>query len=194
MEAVSRYIEFCPDNLNTYSIELAHLLLSAASEVDTLAKCICGILDPNAKPDNINQYRGIIKAAEDSETYGICFKGRKDPIVDEKHKHRLSALKVYVPRYSLEFVPWASWAKDTNPDWWHSYNNVKHERNRYFNKATLNNALQALAALLAVNYVYCRLELTKTVPRDRYQYRGKNVTRHMQPESTFLRFGGHILR
>jgi hypothetical protein len=142
LEAVSRYIEFCPDNLKTYSIELAHLLLSAASEVDTLAKCICGILDPNAKPENINQYRSIIKATEESEAYG-----EKNPIEAEDLKHRLSALKVYVPRYSLEFVPWESWAKDKNPDWWHSYNNVKHERNRYFNEATLGNALQALAAL-----------------------------------------------
>jgi len=189
LETVSRYIEFCPDNLNTYSIELAHLLLSAASEVDTLAKCICGILDPNAKQENINHYRSIIKAAEESETYGFGISGRKDPIVAEKHKHRLSALKVYVPRYSLEFVPWDSWAKDKNPDWWHSYNKVKHERSRYFNEATLGNALQALAALLAVNYLYCRVEITKAEPRYRYQYRGKSVTRHMEPESAFLRFG-----
>src|SRR5258708_3058108 len=76
LEAVSRFIEFCPDNLNTYSIELAHLLLSSASEiVDTLAKCICVILDPNAKPPNIDQYRAIIKAAEERETYGFIVKG-----------------------------------------------------------------------------------------------------------------------
>ena|ERR1035437_1453020 len=98
-------------------------------------------------------------------------------------------MKVYVPRYSLEFVPWESWAKDESPDWWQSYNKVKHERNRHFNKATLNNALHALAALLAINYVYCRLEITKTQPQYRYEYRGKNVTRYMEPVSTFLRFG-----
>jgi hypothetical protein len=189
LEAISRYIEFCPDNLNTYSIELAHLLLSAASEVDTLAKCICDILAPDAKPDNINQYRDIIKAAEESETYGFILTGEKHPKADEKHKHRLSALKVYVPRYSLEFVPWESWAKDKTPDWWYSYNKVKHERNHHFNKATLNNALHALAALLAFNYAYCRFDITKTNPQFRYEYRGKNITRHMRPESTFLRFG-----
>src|SRR5437588_813388 len=87
LEAVSRYIEFCSDNLNTYSIELAHLLLSAASEVDTLAKCICGILDPNAKPDNINEYRKIIKAEEDSEAPKLSLYAEK-----EKDMRRLSAL------------------------------------------------------------------------------------------------------
>src|ERR1700693_737083 len=68
VETLSRYIEFCKDNLNTYSIELAHLLLSSASEIDTVAKCICSILEPTAKADNINDYRKIINAAEDSET------------------------------------------------------------------------------------------------------------------------------
>src|SRR5258707_12525225 len=93
LESISRYVEFCPDNLNTYSVELAHLLFSAASEVDTLAKCICGVLDPNARPDNINEYRAIIKAAEDSETYGFTLKtGARAPVLAEKHKHRMSAL------------------------------------------------------------------------------------------------------
>jgi hypothetical protein len=191
MEVLSRYIEFSPDNFNTYSIELAHLLLSAASEVDTLAKCICSILDPKAKPENINEYRRIIKAGEDSENDPYA-KGGKYALLEEEYRHRLSRLKVYVPRYSLEFAPWADWAKDENPDWWHSYNNVKHERNHYFNKATLGNALQALAALLAVNYLYCRLDITKTKPDVRYQYQGKNVTRHMQPESTLLRFSARF--
>ena len=178
LEAVARYVEFCPENLNTYSIELAHLLLSAASEVDTLAKCICGILKPKAKPQNINDYRKIIKEWEENASCEV----------KEKDWHKLSALKIYIPRYNLEFAPWASWAKDKNPDWWFSYNKVKHERSSHFNKATLDNALQALAGLLAVNYVYCRLEISKTNPNFRYQYYKASVTRHMVPDSTFLRF------
>ena len=57
LEGLSRYIEFCKDNLNTCSIEPAHLLLSSASEIDTLAKCVCSILDPKAKPKNIVRRR-----------------------------------------------------------------------------------------------------------------------------------------
>lgn len=189
LETVSRYVEFCHDNLNTYSIELAHLLLSAASEVDTVAKCVCSLLVPHQKSDNINDYRGIVKASEENEIYGFTKKKGKLPVADEKHRHRLSDLKVYIPRYGLEFVPWRSWIKDKNPGWWHSYNHVKHERNRYFREASLENALHALAALLTINYLYCRLEITKTRPEFRYQYRGKSVTRYMLPASTFLRFG-----
>jgi hypothetical protein len=189
LEALSRYIEFCKDNLNTYSIELAHLLLSSASEIDTVAKCICAILEPNAKADNINTYRKIIKAGEDAETYGFDRPGKADPVLAEEHKHRLSALKIYIPRYNMALVPWESWKKDVSPDWWKAYNEVKHERNNYFNKATLRNVLYSLSALLAINYVYCRLEITQINPRDRYEYRKNSVTRHMQPDSTLLMFG-----
>ncbi|MDB6112247.1 MAG: hypothetical protein JWR69_3997 [Pedosphaera sp.] len=189
MEAISRYIEFCPDNLNTYSIELAHLLLSAASEVDTLAKCICKILDPKAKLKNIDDYRKVMKTGEDTEPNSLMeLNARIVKIDPEKYKHRISNLKVYIPRYSLAFTPWESWANDTNPDWWHSYNKVKHERDQHYNKANLNNALNALAGLLAMNYVHCRLELTKGKPEHRFEYKDKAVTRRMQPHSSFLRF------
>lgn len=185
LENVSRYIEFCKDNLNTYSIELAHLLLSSASEIDTIAKCVCGILAPTTKAKNIDQYRKIISTAEENEKMHCA---GPETVVPEHLKERISALKVHLPRYNMALIPWKSWAEDKNPDWWHSYNNIKHERNNHFNEATLRNALHSVAGLLAINYYYCRLELTKDKPRVRWQYRGKNVTRLMEPSSTFLRF------
>jgi len=190
LEKVSRYIEFCNDNLNTYSIELAHLLLSSVSEIDTIAKCICSILDPKAKPKNINQYRKIIKTAEENEL-GFTFQP-KAVVLPEKLKHRMSAIKVLLPHYNMALIPWKSWAEDKNPDWWQAYNNVKHERNKHFNKATLRNALYSVAGLLCINYFYCRFELTREEPQHRWEYRGKNVTRYLEPASTLLRFESHF--
>ena len=40
LEVVSRYVEFTKPNFNVYSIELAHLLFAAASEVDVIAKLL----------------------------------------------------------------------------------------------------------------------------------------------------------
>ena len=179
LEGVSRYIEFCKDNLNTYSIELAHLLLSSASEIDTIAKCVCSILDPKAKPQNIDQYRKIIRTAEKHEPE-FTFHGGES--------QRMSDLRVLLPRYNMVLMPWKSWAEEKNPDWWQSYNKVKHERNNHFNEATLRNALYSVAGLLSINYIYCRLELSRDKPHYRYQYQGKSVTRCMEPTSTFLRF------
>jgi hypothetical protein len=193
LEAVSRYIEFSPDNFNTYSIELAHLLLSAASEVDTLAKCVCSILEPNNQPDNINEYRKVIKSAEETESE-IVIRFAKSPavkhtVLPEAKRHRLSSLSVFVPRHGLVFAPWGNWAKDKNPDWWRAYNDVKHKRNVHFNKATLHNAINALAGLLAMNYIYFRYEISKANLQNRCRNRKANVTRRMEPHSTLLRFG-----
>jgi hypothetical protein len=60
MEAVSRYIEFTTANENVYSIELAHLLFAAASEVDVVAKLVCEQVDPTARRANIDDYRSIL--------------------------------------------------------------------------------------------------------------------------------------
>ncbi len=99
LESISRYIEFSPVNFNTYSIELAHLLLSAASEIDTVAKCVCKLIDPTSSPENINDYRRIIKECEGIEAKRMT----------NDSSYKLSSLKLYVTRYGLDFVPWDSW-------------------------------------------------------------------------------------
>ena len=62
LEFISRYIEFCENNQDVYSIELAHIMLSASSEIDVVMKLLCGLAD-NTKPvNNINDYKAIIKS------------------------------------------------------------------------------------------------------------------------------------
>jgi hypothetical protein len=142
MSQVSRYIEFCKPNLGVFSIELAHLLLSAASEVDVMAKCLCAIVDPNAAPSKINLYREVLlRAVKDAK------------IAD------LTAIRVLIPRYGMYFRPWENWAVGKTPDWWLCYNHVKHKRDDHFHEATLQNALNALGALFILNYLYYRIEL-----------------------------------
>ena len=60
LEKVSRHIEFTEKNYKVYSIELSHLLLAAASEVDVVAKGICKFLDENSRARNISGYKKII--------------------------------------------------------------------------------------------------------------------------------------
>jgi hypothetical protein len=115
LERVSRYIEFCPPNFQVYSIELAHLLFAAASEVDTVAKCACQSLDPSAKCGNIDDYRAFITKAEEDETYPFILEPSEASVkVKPEHRHRLSDIKVFIPHYNIELAPWTSWANDTN--------------------------------------------------------------------------------
>ena len=91
-----------------------------------------------------------------------------------------------MPRYGLTLTPWDEWASVNNPFWWHSYNNVKHERDTHFHEATLKNALNALGALLILTFHYYSYTLASAgapplAPKD--------ATQQLQPESTLLRFG-----
>lgn len=133
LEKLSRYIEFSDTNMKTYSIELTHILLSASSEVDVVMKQLCSLINPNKTANNINAYRDIIKA----------------DVLDFINE------EIYINRYGLSFKPWDSWNGESNPDWWKSHNNVKHQRDKHFNEANLENTIKAVGALLiAVVYYY----------------------------------------
>jgi hypothetical protein len=161
LERVSRYIEFTPANYDVYSIELAHLLFAAASEVDVVAKVLCQQLAPSAPRGNIDQYRAALLSR-----------------IPE-----LPTFEISVPRYGLKLTPWINWSgsSPTNPDWWGSYNKVKHQRDTHFQQATLKNALNAMGALLILTFFHYNLSLGLTE---------KDTSLQLQPESTLMRLPG----
>lgn len=162
LEVASRYVEFAEANMATYSIEFAHLLFAAASEVDVVAKLLCKQLSPESPRANIEDYRAVLA----------------------KELPELVAMQVTVPRFEQTLTPWDNWAKGKSPDWWRSYNNVKHERDARFHEATLKNAMNSMAGLLLLTlYVYRVPELSTGQPID-----FRETTRYMQPQSTLMRF------
>jgi hypothetical protein len=164
LEVVSRYVEFCQPNFDVYSIEFAHLLFAAASEVDVIAKLLCQHFAPNAPRHNINDYRAILTAANALPN--------------------LHSANVFVPRYGLTLTPWDNWNGQANPLWWSSYNNVKHQRDLHFQEATLKNALNALGALLLLTFHHYSYALA---PNPATPLAPKDATQQLQPESTLLR-------
>ena len=129
----ARFIEFCEDNLETYSIELAHILISASSEVDVILREMCNLIDEDRNANNINDYREVI----------------------QQNLPKLISEPIFIHRYGLEFVPWENWNGDDSPNWWRSHNKVKHQRNEHFNMANLQNALNSVGALLiCMTYYY----------------------------------------
>jgi hypothetical protein len=163
LQNVSRYIEFKENNFKTYSIELAHLLLASASEVDVVMKEACRLLDPSKNPRNINDYREIITR---------CMPQVKREVV-------------YIPRFGLSFKPWTNWTKAKNPFWWGSYNNVKHQRNNHFEEANLKNVLNAMGGLLITVFYYYELKFSQTDPNAFQRY--SETMSLLQPQSEFMR-------
>lgn len=132
-EIATRYVEISPDNFNTYSIELAHLLLASSSEVDVVAKALCEKLDPDGKFENIADYRRQL-----NQSYPL-----------------FHSFVITLPRYDLERRPWESIKRDESPPWWLAYNKVKHQRHNEYKQANLENAIDSLAALMALTlYLY----------------------------------------
>lgn len=125
IENLARYVEFTNDNLDTYSMEIAHILLASSSEVDVVAKLLCRDLDASDKSSKITQYKEVIM----------------------RYLPDIATSKISLPRYGLELAPWSNWSGDKNPIWWTSYNDVKHKRNINFNKANLKNVLNSMAGL-----------------------------------------------
>ncbi|HIL27761.1 MAG TPA: hypothetical protein EYG18_00675 [Micavibrio sp.] len=162
---VSRYIEFTEDNYETYSIELAHLLLAAASEVDVVLKTLCNEVSPDTPHNGINKYRQTIQ---------------------EKQVHLISEYCT-IPRYGLKLQPWSIWDRNSNlnPIWWNSYNKVKHHRDSNFKKANLKNALNAVAGLAIAN-LYLQKRYTKF---SKYSLAHMSkVVHELHPQTSLLQF------
>jgi len=161
LEKVARFIEFSKQNFGVYSIELAHLLFAAASEVEVVAKQLCEHIDSTAPQNDIVDYRNTLKSAIP----------------------HIATTQVFIPRFGLEFSPWLSWNKNATPDWWRSYNNVKHKRHLFFTEATLENVLNALGALLVLTYNYYAYALPAgKPPLDPMEAMSK-----LEPQSSLLR-------
>jgi hypothetical protein len=122
---LARFLEPTKDNFASYSLELARILIVAASEVDVVSKGLCKKLDKNSKADNIEQYREAILSAHP----------------------KIKGAVVEMPRFGLTLNPWGQWERDVSPVWWTAYNKVKHHRNTHFFQANLENALNAIAGL-----------------------------------------------
>ena len=133
IQRLSRYVDFSSSNDNTFSIEIARILMAASAEVDVVLKQLCSALQPNSNAGSINQYHDLIT-----------------PLVPG-----FKPFKVIIPTQGLELQPWISWGNNTPPMWWTANNKVKHHRHENFQQATLKNCLNSVAALyISVLYLY----------------------------------------
>jgi len=128
LQRLARFVEFQKDNFRAYSIEMARLLLAAASEVDVVAKLLCQRAKSKSRAGSINAYRKELNQAFP----------------------KIADMQVTIPRYGLQLIPWSNWKNDKTPDWWSDYNLVKHKRNAHFRKANLKNTLNSIGALFVL--------------------------------------------
>jgi hypothetical protein len=132
-----QFVELDNANGNTFSIVYAKLLFSACAEVEVVLKELCNRIAPNGKYLNINDYRTTVLGGFSSF-----------------HK-----IEVQLPRYRLTIRPWAAWESGKNPEWWHGYTSVKHNRGIAFQKANQKNVTEAMAGLFAALLYFYQSEI-----------------------------------
>ena len=89
----SRFVEVAEDNYSSFSIEYTHLLLSAGSEIDVVAKLLCRRIENGSAADTIAAY---------------C-----STIVDRYPD--LPGVQAGLMRADLLITPWADWATRGTP-------------------------------------------------------------------------------
>lgn len=155
------YIAFHEKNFSAFSVEFAKQLLSLCSEVESVLKKICALLDQTKAFRNIDDYRE-------------CITGNFKFFASES---------VYFMNMHATLKPWLNWSKSMNPDWWHDYNQVKHKRTELDNAGELNffrsnleNVLNALAALyVAEEYLFYLCERNFKYSEDNQSYALENL-------------------
>lgn len=160
-QVLSRYIEPCAANNSTYSIELARIIMASSQEVDVVLKSLCKLLDEDADASGIRKYYQVVsdKAPE---------------ILRET---------VFLTRFGMESRPWTSWEEEKPPLWWTANNKIKHHRGDHYNKATLKNAYNSLAALLVVCSYFYKKVMEIENPNTDWQ----TVTSTIKPVSSLFR-------
>lgn len=139
-ELLSRYIEFTESNNNTFSIELARIIMVSTQEVDVILKKLCKLVEPESTADNINQYKPIIL----------------------NHFPEFTKETVQIQRFGMTSKPWINWFdSNDHPFWWTANNKIKHQRTEHFEKANLKNAYNSLGGLLVATLYYYKTEIEK---------------------------------
>ncbi len=130
----SPYCEIDPCNDNAFSVKYLQLLLSVCSEIDSICKTLCKILDENLNLDKAGIYDYM-------------------PILNKNYP-TFATEKVKILNYKYrDLQPWKSISWRHAPNWWQCYNEIKHHRDEQRNGkenykyANQKNTLEALCAL-----------------------------------------------
>jgi len=121
------YVELSNKNHKTFSNRFNKILLSIGSEVDVTMKVLCKKFVVPQKTSNIDSYRSDIMNIRPG----------------------FPNIEIEILNYG-KIKPWESWLNGTNPTWWRDYNDLKHERDTYFEKGNLENVVQSLSGLYSI--------------------------------------------
>lgn len=150
---LSYCIAFDKKNLSVFSIKIADMILRTVSECENIARAICqkeGIKFLDKK----RQTRKVIYFYEYIDELDKIF-GLSKWLVSFKFEN--SSEDIFISKST----PFRKDIKTKNGKkeiddwcWYDAYNSIKHNRNKYFKKANLENLIYGLEALFLLNIIF----------------------------------------
>ncbi len=137
----TRYVDPHPDNMKTFSLEYTRIILSSGSEIEVICRLICDEIDPSCTYTSSDNRADMGKIAKKLRLLipHLYMAKMKNPITNQC------------------VMPFSSWEQKPSAilAWWEDYNLIKHYRHNEFTRATLENAMNCVAALIIlVSYLY----------------------------------------
>lgn len=143
------YVHLHDSNFNVFSNQYVKQLQSICSEIDTLMKYFCELIDST---------NTMITTRDRNKNIGLYKR-----IIDVELEDSFKNSKIFVGSLHIqEIEPWKEWDREP-PKWWRDYNKVKHSRissgsDENFKKANLENTFYSLGALYVLcSYIYKEL-------------------------------------
>ena len=123
LDCTSQFVEPLGQE-NTYSFEFAKILILSCTEVESLFKEICSMIENRQVQGCMDTYKACILTAYP----------------------KITTATVSVSRWGKTIQPFEGWDLGPLP-WWKDYQVMKHSRAYHFEAATYSNAVYALSAL-----------------------------------------------
>ncbi|MCW4010534.1 MAG: hypothetical protein NWF05_07940 [Candidatus Bathyarchaeota archaeon] len=137
------YVPYLDGNESVYSFRLANLILAIGAHVDSAFK------EMFRCPNFLDKFPETFKKVQDG-------KAAMQDYRELENEYDLSKRIVIFKRLpNHEYIcPFQQFEKSTSPDWWKSYNGIKHEFSLNFKKANLRHVKEALAGAFLLNVVH----------------------------------------
>lgn len=129
-----RYVPIVPNHNNVWSYPLASILNNVGSCIDLFFKNAIDCQSLDGK-NNIQTIRD--KSKKNMKDYRSLF--------DEEYQ--LSKKTIFNLQNFSSHCPFYKWGNKQTPPWWKNYTDIKHDRFRNKEKATLSLTLDALGGL-----------------------------------------------
>jgi hypothetical protein len=148
------YVPLDEIHLKVYSLKLTTIILEVGPELTSAFDVAVGCtriypmweeLDPELRPNREKlwrkeeEWRKRNKSSSFNDYYSF---------LNEHGAQKLSGAAVRIRDFDLYFMPFEKAnGEKTNPEWWNTYNQLKHDKYNNRKKSTLEVALKALGAL-----------------------------------------------